>query len=147
MLQFWVSYYLILSLMIGLAAGMAALVGRAWAASVKRRLTDNEATTGTTGMRFDAEMTEEWLVYCRRLAVELAEMNGTVTVDDIWAVSPGDAPIDGRKIGLVFKSDGWERVGTKRSTRGRNQTREIGVWRRAPQQIDIEDAIRAKGAA
>lgn len=73
---------------------------------------------------------ERWVEQARTVAAEIAKANNHVTADDVWKACPPPEGVDGRLLAKVFTKRDWELVGRTPSARGRNQARQIAVWKR-----------------
>lgn len=72
----------------------------------------------------------EFLARAKAVAIHLANKNGTVTCDEVRAVT-GDPPpdTDPRIMGAIFRK-GWRKVGYENSLRGVNNGRPVARFER-----------------
>jgi hypothetical protein len=78
------------------------------------------------------EARAEYLATARAVARKLLSVRDTITVNDVRAIAPPPAGIDGRVMGVLFKSKEFEATGDFiRSTRGECHGRPIQKFRLA----------------
>lgn len=123
------TYWLLMAVLLSCLGCAARIV---WLAAERRAAamaSDRGHHAGDSEQRYDPVAGERWLSDARVKALWLAE-TGDVTTDDIWKVCPPPASVDGRLVSKVFDRAEWEIVGYRHSERGRNNARQIAVWRR-----------------
>ena len=74
----------------------------------------------------------EYIALARRVADALSLSQDTFTADDVVAIVPVPAGMDGRVLGAVLTKYRYEKVETTGSTRPGRHANPIGVWRRKP---------------
>lgn len=99
----------------------------------------SEREKGELGSEIAAAIADDLLVRSRQYAVELAEREGCITIDDVRAelervarTIPPRAGIylPGNWMGSVFKGPSWVRCGYAQSTHKGGHGRMVSVWRR-----------------
>ena len=74
----------------------------------------------------------EYIALARQVADALSLSQDTFTADDVTALCPVPAGMDGRVMGAVLTVHRYEKVKTVGSRRPRRHANPIGVWRRKP---------------
>lgn len=71
---------------------------------------------------------DEWVKNARRIAVRLAQINGTVSSDDVQRIFPRPDAIHPNATGAIFHCKELKMVGLKSSERIPSHARRIGVY-------------------
>lgn len=75
----------------------------------------------------------DWLAEARAIAFDLAQRNGTVTIDDVRALCPPPADVDPRVMGAVFRTRDFRPTGKHRkSARSICHNRPVAIFELAP---------------
>lgn len=72
----------------------------------------------------------EYIALARQVADALSLSQDTFTADDVTALCPVPAGMDGRVMGAVLTVHRYEKLETTGSTRPGRHANPIGVWRR-----------------
>lgn len=71
---------------------------------------------------------DTWITNARRVAVRLAQLNGTVTSDDVQKILPRPSEIHPNATGSVFRTKELRLVGFKASEKTSRHAARIGIY-------------------
>lgn len=81
------------------------------------------------GMTLAADNKKDLLLTAKKIAMHLARLNGSVTIDDVQKELFKIGADIGMAAGSIFRGKEWIRIGHKKTERSSSHARLVSIWK------------------